>query len=40
MNFEKIFNESGLFKNIKIDTILFEERYPVLFTCLEGDRVY
>ena len=40
MNIEKIFNESGLFKNIKIDTILFEERYPVLFTCLEGDRVY
>lgn len=40
MNIEKIFNETGIFKDIKLDIVLFESKYPILFTCKDGNEVY
>ena len=35
MQIEKIFGEIPIFHDIKIDKILFESSYPILFTCIE-----
>ena len=40
MNIEKIFRKIPKFKNIHLDTVLFESRYPILFTCVCGRDVY
>lgn len=40
MNIEKIFSMIPEFKNVKLDKILFESRYPVLFTCVSDGKVY
>ena len=34
MQIEKIFGEIPIFHDIKIDKILFESSYPILFTCI------
>lgn len=36
MQIEKIFGEIPIFHDIKIDKILFESSYPILFTCIEN----
>lgn len=40
MNIEQIFRKIPEFDNIKIDTILFESKYPVLFTCKNNNDIY
>lgn len=40
MKIEKIFREISGFENITLDTVLFESKYPVLFTCRNGEDVY
>ena len=40
MNVEKIFQRIPDFKNIIVDTILFESKYPVLFTCKNENDIY
>ena len=37
---EKIFRKISFFKNLKLDTILFEANYKVMFTCLNNDDIY
>ncbi len=37
---EKIFRQIESFKNIQMDTVLFEGRYPILFTCTDEERVF
>ena len=36
MQIEKIFGKIPIFHDIKIDKILFESSYPILFTCIEN----
>lgn len=40
MKVEKILKKIPMFKNLKLDTILFESKYPVLFTCVKENEVY
>ncbi len=40
MNIERIMRNVSLFKNLKMDIVLFEAQYPVLFTCLNNEDVY
>lgn len=40
MNVEQIFSGIPMFKHIKLDKILFEGKYPVLFTCVNGEEIY
>ena len=40
MNIEGIFRKIPDFENLIMDTVLFESRYPVLFTCVCGDDIY
>ena len=40
MNVQKIFDEMNVIDGLKVDTILFEEHYPVLFTCTANQDVY
>lgn len=40
MNINKIFSQLNCFKNIRIDMILFEANYPILFTCLDDNKIY
>ena len=40
MDVEKIFRQSPLLEEITMDKILFESKYPVLFTCTNGQKVY
>lgn len=40
MNVEKIFNNTKMFNKIKMDTILVEDKYPVLFTCRDKNDTY
>lgn len=40
MRFEKIFRRISGFENIILDTILFESKYPVMFTCKNNNDVY
>lgn len=40
MQIEKIFGEIPIFHDIKIDKILFESSYPILFTCIENRNIY
>lgn len=40
MKIEDIFRKVSIFKNLKMDTILFESKYPVLFTCTIDEDVY
>ena len=37
MEIEKIFRKIPSFQRIILDTILFESKYPVLFTCKNDD---
>lgn len=39
MQIEKIFGEIPIFHDIKIDKILFESSYPILFTCIENRNI-
>ena len=40
MDVEKIFRQNPLLEEITMDRILFESKYPVLFTCTNGQKVY
>ena len=40
MNIEKLFERVDCFKNIKMDVILFESTYPIMFTCRDEDDIY
>ena len=40
MNVEKLFRQIPSFNELNMDTILFESKYPVLFTCTKGQEVY
>ena len=40
MEIERLFNSTIEFRNAKIDWILFEGYYPVLFTMEDGDKEY
>ena len=40
MEIEKIFRKIPSFQRIILDTILFESKYPVLFTCKNDDDIY
>lgn len=40
MNVEKLFRQIPSFNELNMDTILFESKYPVLFTCTKGQDVY
>jgi len=40
MKVENIFRQIPKFNNIKLDTVLFEAKYPVLFTCKNFDDIY
>lgn len=40
MDIEKIFSETGIFDHLKMDYILVESKYPILFTCKDGPSVY
>lgn len=40
MQIEKIFGEIPIFHDIKIDKILFESSYPILFTCIENRNIF
>lgn len=40
MKIEKIFRKIPNFTNLVLDTVLFESKYPVLFTCKNGNNVY
>lgn len=40
MKIEKIFRKIPNFKDIILDTILFESKYPVLFTCKNDEDIY
>ena len=40
MEIEKIFTKIPSFERIILDTILFESKYPVLFTCKNDDDIY
>lgn len=40
MQIEKIFGEIPIFQDIKMDKILFESSYPILFTCIENRNIY
>ena len=40
MEIEKIFRKIPSFQRIILDTILFESKYPVLFTCKNDDNIY
>lgn len=40
MNVEMILRQVPLFKDLVMDTILFESKYPVLFTCKNGSDIY
>lgn len=40
MQIEKIFGEIPIFQDIKMNKILFESSYPILFTCIEHRNIY
>lgn len=40
MKIEKIFRSIPDFNNIELDMVLFESRYPVMFTCKNGEEIY
>lgn len=40
MDIEKIFRKVSAFSGIILDKILFESKYPVLFTCKKDDDIY
>lgn len=40
MQIEKIFRKIPIFHDIKIDKILFESSYPILFTCIKNRNIY
>ncbi len=40
MNVEKIFRNIPDFQDIVLDVILFESKYPVMFTCKNGNDIY
>ena len=40
MKIEDIFRKIPMFENLKMDTVLFESKYPVLFTCTINEDVY
>lgn len=40
MNVEKIFRKVPEFHKIVLDKILFESKYPVMFTCKNNDDIY
>ena len=40
MNVEKLFRRIPSFNKLNMDIILFESKYPVLFTCTNGQEVY
>ena len=40
MEIEKIFRKIPQFKNIKLDCIFFESKYPILFTCICDENIY
>lgn len=40
MKIENIFRKIPMFENLKMDTVLFESKYPVLFTCTINEDVY
>ena len=40
MKIEKIFRKIPDFQGIVLDTILFEGKYPVLFTCKNDKDIY
>lgn len=40
MNVEEIFKNTKLFQNIRMDIILVESKYPVLFTCKDKNDTY
>lgn len=40
MNVEKIFRKIAAFRGIVLDEILFESKYPVMFTCKKDNDIY
>lgn len=40
MNIEKIFRQVPELQGLSLDKILFESRYPVMFTCRNDDDIY
>ena len=40
MNIEKIFRQVDVFSGIVVDKILFESKYPVMFTCKKDMDIY
>ena len=40
MNVEEILRKIPAFRSIRLDTVLFESKYPVMFTCRNGEDIY
>ncbi len=40
MKIDEIFGKNPALDSLKLDTVLFGDRYPVLFTCTNADEVY
>lgn len=40
MNVEKIFRQVDVFSGIVLDIILFESKYPIMFTCKKDNEIY
>lgn len=40
LNIEKVFSNVPRFKNISLDKVLFESKYPVMFTCKNDNEIY
>lgn len=40
MNVENIFRRIPALKNVTLDTVLFESKYPVMFTCRNENDIY
>lgn len=40
MNIQKIFDEMNCIEGLRVDTVLFEAHYPILFTCTAMNDVY
>lgn len=40
MNVEEILRKIPAFRSVRLDTVLFESKYPVMFTCRNGEDIY
>lgn len=40
MNVQTLFRKIDILKNVSMDVVLFESKYPVLFTCKDEGKIY